>query len=443
MTSQPFFDHLTIARLTMAFSLAFHIIFSAIGIAMPFFMATSHFLYLKKKNPIDLQLTKMWSKGVAILFATGAVSGTMLSFELGLLWPEFMKHAGPIIGFPFSLEGTAFFLEAIAIGLFLYGWEKMPPWIHWGSGVLVGISGFASGVFILAANSWMNSPSGFDWVNGQAHNIEPLKALMNKAWFQQTLHMQLAAFTAVGFAVAGIHALLLLKNKNKALNLKAMKIALGFGATAAMLQMVSGHISAQWVAQNQPEKFAAMESHFHTEKGASIILGGIPDTENQTVNYAIKIPKVLSLLAHDDLDAEVKGLTEFPKSNWPPVTIVHFAFQIMVGLGSFLAMIGGLFWGFTFLKKTFPNWLLKLFFMATPLGFLALEAGWTVTEVGRQPWIIYKIMRTSEAVTPNPIVGFHFAIILILYIFLTFICFWLLSRQIFVHNQLAHNQDEK
>lgn len=428
-------DHLTIARLTMAFSLAFHIIFAAIGIAMPFFMATSHFLYLKHKDPIDLKLTKMWSKGVAILFATGAVSGTVLSFELGLLWPEFMKHAGPIIGFPFSLEGTAFFLEAIAIGLFLYGWDRMRPWIHWGSGLLVGICGFASGIFILSANAWMNAPTGFDWVNGQAFNIDPLKALFNKAWFQQTLHMQLAAFTSVGFAVGGVHALLLLKNKNRALNLKAIKISLAFGATAAILQLFSGHISAQWVAKNQPEKFAAMEAHFETEKGAPIILGGIPDVETQTVKYAIKIPKMLSLLAHDDPNAEVKGLKEFPKEHWPPVLIVHIAFQIMVGLGSFLALLGGVFWFFTSTKKSFPDWLLKLFFVATPLGFIALEAGWTVTEVGRQPWVIYKIMKTAEAVTPNPSVTFHFITFFILYIFLTFICFWLLARQIQVHNQ--------
>ncbi|RYZ51822.1 MAG: cytochrome ubiquinol oxidase subunit I, partial [Proteobacteria bacterium] len=188
-----FSDGLLAARSTMAFSLGFHIIFAAIGMVMPFFMATSHFLYLRTGHKSYLSLTKMWSKGVAILFATGAVSGTVLSFELGLLWPGFMKHAGSIIGMPFSWEGTAFFLEAIAIGIFLYGWDKIPRWWHWFSGVMVGVSGLASGIFVVSANSWMNTPAGFDWVNGAAQNVDPVAAMFNKHWFQQSLHMSLAS----------------------------------------------------------------------------------------------------------------------------------------------------------------------------------------------------------------------------------------------------------
>ena len=194
-------DDLFAARSQMALSLGFHIIFACIGMVMPFFMATSHYKYLKTNNPLYKDLTKAWSKGVAIFFVTGAVSGTMLSFELGLLWPEFMLHAGPIFGMPFSLEGTAFFIEAIALGFFLYGWDKFKPWFHWFTGVVVGVSGLASGILVVAANGWMNSPSGFDYVDGKFLNIDPIAAMFNDAWFTQALHMTLAAFTATGFAV--------------------------------------------------------------------------------------------------------------------------------------------------------------------------------------------------------------------------------------------------
>lgn len=269
----------------MAFSLGFHIIFASIGMTMPFFMTAAHYFYLKKKNPVYLELTKMWMKGVAILFAVGAVSGTVLSFELGLLWPGFMKYAGPIIGMPFSWEGTAFFLEAIAIGLFLYGWKRMHPWVHWATGLVVGLSGFTSGIFVVAANSWMNTPAGFEWIDGAVTNVDPVAAMFNKAWLHQSLHMQIAALQAVGFAVAGIHAYLLLKRNARELNLMALKIAMTFGATASILQPFVGHFAAQRVAEFQPAKLAAMEGHFRTEKSAALYIGGIPDVENKQMNW--------------------------------------------------------------------------------------------------------------------------------------------------------------
>ncbi|MCA9399701.1 MAG: cytochrome ubiquinol oxidase subunit I, partial [Candidatus Omnitrophica bacterium] len=194
---------LLFARYQMTVSLGFHIIFACIGMTMPFFMAVSHWKWLKTGDKVYLNLTKAWSKGVAILFATGAVSGTMLSFELGLLWPKFMEHAGPIFGMPFSMEGTAFFLEAIALGIYLYGWKRIPPYVHWFFGLLVGIAGVTSGIFVVAANAWMNSPAGFDWIDGVAINVDPVKAMFNDAWFTQALHMTLAAFMATGFGVAG------------------------------------------------------------------------------------------------------------------------------------------------------------------------------------------------------------------------------------------------
>jgi cytochrome d ubiquinol oxidase subunit I len=422
-------NDLDAARATMAFSLGFHIIFAAIGMTMPFFMSAAHWLYLKKQDPIYLDLTKMWMKGVAILFAVGAVSGTVLSFELGLLWPGFMQLAGPIIGMPFSWEGTAFFLEAIAIGLFLYGWKRMKPWTHWATGVVVGISGFVSGIFVVAANGWMNAPAGFDWVNGTAQNIDPVRAMFNRAWLPESIHMQLAALQAVGFAVGGIHAFLFLKGRAPELNLKALKIAMVFGAAAAIAQPLAGHFAGQNVAELQPAKLAAMEAHFTTGRRAPIYLGGIPNVEKQTVEWGIPIPGLLSFVAYNDINAEVKGLDRFPKQDWPPVVICHLAFQVMVAIGSAMALLGVLFFWF-FRRGGFPRWYLWLLILFIPLGVVAIEAGWVVTEVGRQPWIIYQLVRTSDAVTPVPGMVYHFYLFLVLYLSLAVATAWLLWRQI-------------
>ena len=331
------------ARSQMALSLGFHIIFSCIGMVMPFFMAVAHYYWLKTNNIVYKNVTKAWSKGVAIFFATGAVSGTVLSFELGLLWPEFMKHAGPIFGMPFSLEGTAFFIEAIALGFFLYGWDKFNRWFHWFTGVVVGISGLASGILVVAANAWMNSPAGFDFVDGKYVNIDPIKAMFNDAWFSQALHMTVAAFVATGFAVAGVHALMILRGQHVLFHTKSFKIAAAFGCVAALLQPLSGDISAKDVAIRQPAKLAAMEAHFHTEKSASLIVGGIPDVENKKVGYAVKLPGFLSFLAHGDFKSEVTGLDKIPPENHPPVMITHFAFQIMVGMGMLMMLVAAIY----------------------------------------------------------------------------------------------------
>jgi cytochrome d ubiquinol oxidase subunit I len=425
-------DDFLAARLQMAFSLGFHIIFSCIGMVMPFFMSVAHFYWLKTKKTVYKDVTKAWSRGVAIFFATGAVSGTVLSFELGLLWPKFMEHAGPIFGMPFSLEGTAFFIEAIALGFYLYGWDKLNPWFHWVTGLVVGVSGLLSGILVVAANSWMNSPSGFDFINGQYLNIDPIKAMFNDAWFSQALHMSIAAFVSTGFAVAGIHALMILRGSNIEFHKKAFKIAAIFGTVAACLQPLSGDISAKDVAQRQPAKLAAMEAHFHTEKGAALIIGGIPDTLNKKVDYAIKIPGLLSFMATGDFDKEVTGLDKIPKKDQPPIAITHYAFQIMVGMGMLMVALAILYFIALFSKKKWldKKWLLKLFVIATPLGFIALEAGWTVTEVGRQPWIIHGVMRTADAVTPMPGIAYSFYLFTAVYISLAFIVSVLLYRQI-------------
>ena len=416
----------------MALSLAFHIIFSCIGMVMPFFMAVSHFYYLRTGKPVFRNVTKAWSKGVAIFFATGAVSGTVLSFELGLLWPTFMKHAGPIFGLPFSLEGTAFFIEAIALGFYMYGWDKFNKWFHWFTGVVVGVSGLVSGILVVAANAWMNSPSGFDFKDGVYSNIDPVKAMFNDAWFSQALHMCIAAFAATGFAVAGIHALMIVKRKNVDFHSKSFRIAAVFACVAAILQPISGDHSARGLAHRQPAKLAALESVFKTGTHVPLVIGGIPNPKTQEVKYGMEIPGLLSFMVGGNTNTEIKGLDQLAPEDQPPVVITHIAFQVMVALGMFMLGVGILYF-YTLARGRIlanTNWLLKLFVLTTPLGYLALEAGWVVTEVGRQPWILYGILRTKDAVTPMPGIQYTFYLFSIVYLTLALFVTWLLYRQI-------------
>jgi cytochrome d ubiquinol oxidase subunit I len=425
-------EDLMAARSQMAVSLGFHIVFASIGMAMPFLMAVSHWRWLRTGRTVFRDLTRAWSRGVAIFFAVGAVSGTALSFELGLLWPRFMEQAGPVIGMPFSWEGTAFFLEAIALGLFLYGWNRLPPRVNWGVGLAVGISGVLSGIFVVCANAWMNSPTGFTWLDGRATDIDPWKAMFNPAWKAQALHMLLAAFAATGFAVAGLHAWLLRRRPGSEFHREAFRIALAIGSVAALLQPLSGDRLAKGTARRQPAKLAAMEAHFRTEAGAPLLIGGWPDEEGKRVRYGVPLPRMLSFLAFGDFHAEVKGLEDIPRDQWPPVLPVHAAFQVMVGAGTAMAAVAALFLFLSFRRSA---WLdhrrfLTLAAICTPLGFIALEAGWTVTEVGRQPWILYGIMRTRDAVTPMPGLLYPFLAFSLVYLFLALVVGWLMLRHI-------------
>jgi cytochrome d ubiquinol oxidase subunit I len=369
---------------------------------------------------------------VAVFFAVGAVSGTVLSFELGLLWPRFMLHAGPIIGMPFSWEGTAFFIEAIALGLFLYGEGRLSERAHLASGIVVGLSGVASGVLVVAANAWMNSPAGFRWVDGAARDVDPVAAMFNDAWSAQALHMALAAFVSTSIAVAGVHALRLLRRPGHPLHQRALSLSLWFLAISALLQPISGDHSAKDVARRQPVKLAAMEALYHSERGAPLLLGGIPDDARQEVHYGLRIPYALSVLAFGDPQAEVVGLERVPKNERPPTLVCHFAFQIMVGAGTWLALLA---LAFLLLSWKRPALLahatfLRLVAASTPLGFLAVEAGWVVTEVGRQPWIIYGVMKTRDAVTPMPGITYTLLASLIVYALLTMVVALILTRLI-------------
>ena len=425
-------DDLLAARSQMAMSLAFHIIFAVVGVTTPLMMCVAEWRWLRTRDETYLTLAKRWAKGTAILFAVGAVSGTVLSFELGLLWPEFMRRAGSIIGMPFSLEGFAFFTEAIFLGIYLYGWNRVSPRAHLAAGAIVALSGAASAIFVVIANAWMNTPTGFQLMEGEPVNIDPIAAMMNPAALGQTIHMVFAAYAAVGFAVAGIHAFLSLRDRRNIFHRHAMAIALAVGASGAILQPVSGDLLGQMLARYQPVKLAAMEGQFKTEQGAPLRIGGLPDEKSATTPHAIEIPYGLSLLAFRDPKAVVKGLEDFPRDVWPPVAIVHVAFQVMVAAGTAMALVA--LWGayLAWRRKSLPDsrWFLRAVVAVSPLGFIAIEAGWTVTEVGRQPWIIQGVMLTAQAVTPMPGLKIPFVTFTLIYIFLAAVVVWLLIRQV-------------
>ena len=423
------------ARSQMAVSLGFHIVFAVIGIGLPALMVIAEWRWMRTGEAVYLDLAKRWSKGAAILFAVGAVSGTVLSFELGLLWPEFMRFAGPIIGMPFSLEGFAFFTEAIFLGIYLYGWDRVSRGAHLFAGIIVALSGVLSGIFVVIANAWMNTPAGFTDIGGKAIDVKPFAAMANASAFAETLHMTLAAYAATGLTIAGIHAIIVLRGNTAAFHRRALAIALSVGAPAAILQPLSGDVIARNVAKYQPAKLAALESHFETQRGAPLHVGGWPDVERKETRWAIRIPRGLSLLAFHDPDAEVTGLDAIPRDEWPPVAIVHVAFQIMVALGTIMALVS--VWALVRWWRARSSdgmvgdrWLLRALALVTPMGFIAIEAGWTVTEVGRQPWIVYGILRTADAVTPMPGLVVPFLVFTLLYVLLGVIVVYLLRQQI-------------
>lgn len=422
-------DTLTAARAQMEMSLAFHMIFAALGIGMPLLMVISEGLWLRRGQRHYLDLAHKWGKATALTFVVGAVSGTGLSFELGLLWPRFMEFSGPIIGSAFALEGYAFFIEAIFLGLYLYGWDRLSPRAHWLTGIPVAVSGMISGVLVVGANAWMQTPSGFDLVNGKPTNIDPLAPFFNERWPHMAIHSTLSCYIAVGFAVAGVYAVgMLRKGRNDAYHRSAITMSLAVATVTAMLQPISGHFLGENVAHTQPAKLAAFEAHFETERGADLIIGGWPDVEAGRVDYAIRIPGGLSFLATRDFNGEVKGLNDFPEDERPNVLVSHIAFQVMVGSGFALIGIGVLYWLAYWRGMADNRLLLLLLALASPVGFIALEAGWIVTEVGRQPWTIYGVMRTAEAVTPAEDVATTFFVFSALYLGLGLVLVMLLRH---------------
>jgi cytochrome d ubiquinol oxidase subunit I len=426
-------DDLLAARLQMAVSLGFHILFAVAGMAMPCLMVLAEWRHQKNGDPVYRELAERWAKGTAILFAVGAISGTVLSFELGLLWPTFMERAGPLIGMPFSLEGLAFFLEAIALGIYLYGWEKVSPRVHLLSGVVVAVSGAASGVLVIAVNAFMNTPRGFAFdESGQLTRVDLWEAFFTPAFPTQALHMLLAAYCSVGFAVLGIHAWRLRRLPGNPFHAAAVRLVLPLLIVVTPLQIVAGDLAAKHIARYQPAKLAAAEALWETQRGAPLLIGGWPVEEGRRVVGGLHVPKALSFLATGDLDGAVTGLADIPSDQRPPVLIPHLAFQVMVACGfAMLALVG---WA-ALLALRKKRWEEQRLFLAVasacgPLGLLAVEAGWMVTEVGRQPWIIHGVLRVKDAVTPMPGLQVSFFASVAVYLFLGSVVALLLYRHV-------------
>jgi len=411
-------DVLLAARLQMEVSLAFHMVFAALGIGMPLLMLIAEWRWLRTRQSHFRTLARKWAKATALTFAVGAVSGTALSFELGLLWPRFMALAGGVVGPAFALEGYAFFIEAIFLGLYLYGWDRLSPRAHWLTGVPIALSGLLSGILVVAANAFMQSPASFQVADGRLVEVDPLAVFSTPAWFHLALHSSLSCYIATGFAVAGVYALAMLRGRADAYHRSALDIALLVAGVAAVLQPFSGDLSARSISAYQPTKLAAIEAHYETSSHVPLLIGGIPDGEGG-VRGALRIPSGLSLLVGHDPATVVQGLNDSPADERPPVGILHTAFQVMVGCGFLLA---GLALWFLWRRRrhdvTRERWLLRALLLGSPLGFLALETGWIVTEVGRQPWIIYGVMRTGAGVTPVTGVPFTLFGFVILYLVL-------------------------
>jgi cytochrome d ubiquinol oxidase subunit I len=406
------------ARWQMGVSLGFHIIFASVGIAMPVLMVIAEIRWRQTGERIWLELARRWAKGTAVFFAVGAVSGTVLSFELGLLFPYFMEQAGPLIGLPFSLEGIAFFTEAIFLGLYLYGWDRLRPGLHVFAGIIVAASGAASAVFVTCVNAWMNSPQGFVIEAGKIVVTDPYAALSSPFVLHEVPHTLLAAYLTTSLAVAGIHALALLRRPGSELHAKALQLAIILTIPCALAQPLIGHFAGQQVAAMQPLKFAAMEDQQRTEAGAGIELG------------PIEVPGALSWLATGDPESVVVGLDAFPPADHPN-RIVHYAFRIMVALGSAMAFYAlvALVRRFRRTSWTSGKWWLVFTSALAPTGVIAMEAGWIVTEVGRQPWTVYNVLRTDAAATPLGFMWVPFALFSVLYIGLGLVVAALMRRE--------------
>lgn len=424
-------SNLLAARAQMGTSLAFHIIFASLGVGLPLLMCIAEGLALRTKNPEWMALTRRWARASAILFAIGAVSGTILSFELGLLWPTWIKFAGSVVGPAFAFEGFAFFLEAIFLGLYLYGWDRLSPRAHWLCSFPIWISGLASAWFIVSTNSWMNSPAGFVIKNGQVTNIDPIQAMFNPSTPYETIHMILASYVATGFGVAAVYGWSMLRGKRGGYYRKGLMLGLALGAIAIPLQIVSGDANARFLVNSQPAKLAAMEGLFHTTKGAPLEIGGLADPNTGKVYYALEIPHGLSLLATLDPNSTIRGLDSFPANDRPNPLLVHTSFDGMVASGFFALLVGWLFWLLYFLRKRkLPEnrLLLTGIVLSGPLSFLAIELGWMVTEFGRQPWVIYGYLRTADAVTTAPWLNISFLVFSGIYVVLAIALIFFLLR---------------
>jgi cytochrome bd ubiquinol oxidase subunit I len=419
-----------LARQMQAISLGVHIPVVCFGIAFPAMFLFVEGLYLRTGDTTYKALAKRWSKVALILFAVGVVTGTILSFEFGLLWPDFMATFGEVFGIGFALEGISFFVEAIFIAIYVYGWDRLSPRAHFLTGVPIVISGFAGSFNVIAVNGWMNSPDGFEVVGGKVVDPRPWDALFNQNMWHEIIHMYLAGYIVCGFIVAGVYAFAWLRGRRDHYHRTALVVTLAFASLAAPVQVVVGDWAARQVAESQPVKLAAIEGLPRTQEGAPFTLGGFYDEDREEVRYGIEVPKLLSLLAHHDPEARVTGLDAVPPEDRPPVNVVRFAFQTMVAIGTGLALLGAIFFVTWLRKRRLPRsrWFYRAVMAAGPLSLVALIAGWITTEVGRQPWIVYETMRTTQAVTAADGLEIGYAVLIAVYLSLGAGVVWLLRR---------------
>ncbi len=390
------------ARWQMALSLGWHIVLACFGVAFPMLIWVVHRRGIRDGDDVALGLAKRWSKVAAVLFAVGAVSGTILSFEMGLLWPELMRTYGDVIGLPFALEGIAFFIEAIFIGVYLYGWGRLPPKVHLFMLVPIAVSGVVGTFCILSVNAWMNTPAGFRLVDGVVTDVDPWAAMFNPGVWVQFAHMWVATVMVVGFSTAAVYAAGLLRGRDDRHHRLGFRVAFAFAAVAALVQPLIGHLAGARLADAQPTKLAAMELAPRTEQPAPLVLGGVLLGGER--RFAVEVPRLGSLIARADVDRPVQGLEEFPADERPRdalVTIVHLSFQTMVAIGLTLALLGAVFWwrtrrGRDLLRSRTFLWVALL---AGPASVAALQLGWMTTELGRQPWVVYRRMLVEDAVT--------------------------------------------
>ena len=425
-------DTFAFARSQMTLSLVFHMVFAAIGIGLPLMMVIAETLYLRTGRDHYKALAKKWAKGAGLLFAIGAVSGTALSLELGLLWPKYMEVIGATVGHIFGLEGFAFFIEAIFLALYLYGWDKLAPKAHLACGIVVAFAGALSGILVLGVNAWMQIPVGVTFnPDGSILVNDPIAIFKNPAWANMAIHSTISCYQATAFAVASIYAAAWLRGRRDAYVAAALKLSMAVSAVVAIAQPLSGDILAKFVYETQPVKFAAMEGQYATERRAPLRIGGWPDDEAGITRYAIEIPGGLSFLAKSDFNAEVVGLNAVPRDRRPNVHIVHLAFQIMVGLGTAMMLLAIWFWIAWWRKRIAAfdsRWLLRAIQVSGSFGFIALEAGWVVTEAGRMPWVIQGVMLAKNAITGSTDVPLMFGLFTLLYLLLGWTTVSLLRR---------------
>jgi cytochrome bd ubiquinol oxidase subunit I len=410
-------SNLLAAREQMAFTLGFHIVLACLGVALPATILVANYLGLKRGDDDAMELARRWSKAMAVTFAVGAVSGTVLSFEFGLLWPRFMDRFGAAFGIAFAIEGIFFFTEAIFLAIYIYGWKRLGGWAHFWSGVPMVLTGIGGAFAVVAANAWMNQPQGFTLdAAGKIVETDPLAVLFNPATGYEVPHMILAAYMVVGFLVASVYAAGMLKGRRDRLHRLGLLIPLTIGLVATPVQLFVGDTAARAVADRQPAKFAGMECIQETGTHQTEYVGGVCTSDG--VKAAIPIPDLDSFLVGFSADTKVVGLNGIPADERPPAnTLLHLSFDAMVGIGTALLALGAWLAFVWWRRRDVPGtpWFLRAVAASGAAAVLALWCGWIVTEVGRQPWIVQGYMRTSAAVTGAQGIWFSFALVLLLY----------------------------